>query len=111
MALPAQPTQAFMDERALRRLVFTVIGVLTVLFGGSVLLYARHGRALLDRLETIEPTTVLMRGMELERLGRGEEAMACYQRALDLGLSWPGSVANCTKRLERLRAERKGAEP
>ena len=105
MASETQRTQTELDECGLRRVVFAAVGIVTAAFVSATILYAHHGRPLLDRLESIEPTTVFMRGMQLDRQGHIEEAMASYQRSLDLGLNWPASVANCKKRLERLRGE------
>ena len=106
MASPAELTLSPVDERKLRRLILFVVAALTAVFLCIVILYVHHGRALLDQVEAIEPTTVLMRGIQLEQQGHTEEAIACYQRSLALGLSWPGSVSNCNARLERLLAAR-----
>ena len=84
--------------------VFAVLPILALLV--FVALYARHGQAVLDHLESLEPETVYTHGTRCERAGNLDEAVAAYRRALGLGLSWPPSREACRRQLRELLIER-----
>jgi Carbohydrate binding domain len=84
--------------------VFIVLPILALLV--FVVLYARHGQAVLDHLASLEPETVYTQGTRCERAGNLDEAVVAYRRALDLGLSWAPSRDACRRQLRGLLVKR-----
>ena len=97
------------DLHRLRYVVLALTGTLLMGFVCLVVLYGQYGRAILDHLESVEPVTVFREGMLAERAGKLDEAIADYQKALDLGLKWPPSRNDCKERLRRLLEQREKA--